>query len=32
MFLRGNALALSADEKEDYRLFKEYGCISCHHG
>jgi cytochrome c peroxidase len=31
-FLRGDAQALSADEKEGYRLFKEYGCVSCHQG
>ena len=23
---------LTADEKEGYRLFKEYGCASCHQG
>jgi len=31
-FLRGDARALSADEKDGYRLFKEFGCISCHQG
>ncbi len=31
-FLRGDASALSIDEKEGYRLFKESGCSSCHQG
>jgi len=31
-FLRGDLNALSKDEKEGYKLFKEYGCISCHNG
>ena len=31
-FLRGNTKALNSDEKEGYKLFKEYGCISCHNG
>lgn len=31
-FLRGDATALSADELEGYRLFKTYGCASCHQG
>jgi cytochrome c peroxidase len=31
-FLRGDAAALSIDEKEGYRLFKENGCSSCHQG
>jgi cytochrome c peroxidase len=31
-FLRGDAAALSAEEKEGYRLFKENGCSSCHQG
>jgi cytochrome c peroxidase len=31
-FLRGNRNALSAQEKEGYRLFKENGCSSCHQG
>jgi len=30
-YLRGEA-PLSADEKEGYRLFKQYGCITCHNG
>lgn len=31
-FLRGNQQALTASEQEGYRLFKAYGCISCHQG
>lgn len=31
-FLRGNSKALDSQEKEGYRLFKEYGCVSCHQG
>jgi cytochrome c peroxidase len=31
-FLRGDMKALSTDELDGYRLFKEYGCISCHQG
>lgn len=31
-YLRGDFAALSSDEKEGYRLFKDYGCISCHNG
>ncbi len=31
-FLRGDNQALSANEKEGWRLFKEFGCISCHQG
>jgi cytochrome c peroxidase len=31
-FLRGNRNALSVQEKEGYRLFKENGCSSCHQG
>jgi cytochrome c peroxidase len=31
-FLRGDADAISADEKAGYRLFAAYGCISCHQG
>jgi cytochrome c peroxidase len=31
-FLRGDKQALNATEKEGYRLFKTYGCISCHQG
>lgn len=31
-FLRGNYAALTVEEKEGYRLFKSYGCVSCHQG
>lgn len=31
-FLRGDVDALSGEEKEGYRLFKAYGCVSCHQG
>ncbi len=31
-FLRGDIEALNSDELDGYRLFKEYGCISCHNG
>ena len=31
-FLRGNNQAITAAEKEGYRLFKTYGCVSCHQG
>lgn len=31
-WLRGDDEALTADEKEGYRLFKDYGCIACHQG
>ena len=31
-FLRGNFAALTVEEKEGYRLFKSYGCVSCHQG
>ncbi len=31
-FLRGDKKALSSDELNGYKLFKEYGCISCHNG
>jgi cytochrome c peroxidase len=31
-YLRGEQDAISADEKEGYRLFKENGCIACHQG
>lgn len=30
--LRGDANALTSEEKEGYSLFKEYGCSSCHQG
>jgi cytochrome c peroxidase len=31
-YLRGDDNALTADEKEGYRKFKSYGCVSCHQG
>ena len=31
-YLRGNENALNEHEKEGYRLFKAYGCSSCHQG
>ena len=31
-YLQGDQTALSATELEGYRLFKAYGCISCHQG
>jgi len=31
-FLRGDKTALHPDELEGYRLFKTYGCASCHQG
>jgi cytochrome c peroxidase len=31
-YLRGNKQALTNTEKEGYRLFKDYGCVSCHQG
>jgi cytochrome c peroxidase len=31
-YLRGNNQAITAQEKEGYRLFKTSGCISCHQG
>jgi len=31
-FLRGDKEALNANELNGYRIFKEYGCISCHNG
>lgn len=31
-FLRGDYAALTAEEREGYRLFKSYGCVSCHQG
>jgi cytochrome c peroxidase len=31
-YLRGNSKALTVQEKEGYRLFKENGCSSCHQG
>ena len=31
-YLRGDQKALSDDELQGYRLFKQYGCIACHQG
>jgi cytochrome c peroxidase len=31
-WLRGDAAAMSADQKEGYDTFKSVGCISCHQG
>lgn len=31
-YLRGDMSAITPQEKEGYRLFKEYGCVSCHQG
>ena len=31
-YLMGELEALSAEEKQGYALFKEYGCVSCHQG
>jgi len=31
-YLRGDKTALSKDELDGYRLFKTYGCVSCHNG
>jgi cytochrome c peroxidase len=31
-YLRGNQKAITEEEKEGYRLFKAYGCVSCHQG
>ena len=31
-FLRGDSMAITQEEKEGYRLFKDYGCIQCHKG
>lgn len=30
--MRGEAGALSAREREGYRLFNDYGCVACHQG
>ena len=32
IFLKGDKLVLSNDELKGYKIFKEYGCISCHNG
>jgi cytochrome c peroxidase len=31
-YLRGDPQALTYNEKQGYRLFKQYGCIACHQG
>lgn len=31
-YLRGRKDALSEDEKRGYRIFKSFGCVSCHQG
>ena len=31
-FLQGDTKALNENEKKGYRLFKDYGCVSCHNG
>lgn len=31
-FLKGDTEALNEDEKKGYKLFKDYGCVSCHNG
>ncbi len=31
-YLRGNSSVLTDTEKEGYRKFKDFGCISCHQG
>ena len=31
-YLAGDTTALTAREAEGYRLFREYGCVSCHQG
>lgn len=31
-YLNGDAKAITADERNGYRLFKSYGCIACHQG
>jgi cytochrome c peroxidase len=31
-WLAGDAAALSTEERRGYRLFKQFGCISCHQG
>lgn len=31
-YLRGDKEAISQEAKRGYKLFKEQGCISCHHG
>ncbi|HJP19601.1 MAG: cytochrome B6 [Gammaproteobacteria bacterium] len=31
-FLRGDRKAITEEEKDGYRLFKRFGCVSCHQG
>ncbi len=31
-YLRGDANAISAEEKQGYAKFKNYGCVACHQG
>jgi cytochrome c peroxidase len=31
-YLNGNSTAISNEAKEGYRLFTDYGCVSCHQG
>ncbi len=31
-FLKGDIKALNKDETKGYKLFKDYGCVSCHNG
>ena len=31
-WLRGDSAALTREEERGYRLFKQYGCVSCHQG
>ena len=31
-FLRGDSNAITSEQKQGYKLFTEYGCISCHQG
>lgn len=31
-YLKGNSAAITATELNGYKLFKKYGCISCHQG
>ncbi|NWF36136.1 cytochrome-c peroxidase [Mariprofundus sp. KV] len=31
-YLKGEADAITDEEKKGYRLFKEYGCMACHQG
>lgn len=31
-YLKGNKAAISENELQGYKLFKQYGCVSCHQG